>query len=213
MVRFLTVLCVLPALAGAQEVDSSETRLLGPARDVAVLAFPLDALIHAGAGAPRLAIEVRIALSERLALAVRPIGVWFVPTADREAHGGGGGAAIGVQWFLERPLAGPYVSVQAGDVEVSIDGEGGRFVGGDAVFGYALSWEGGAQLSLGVGFGYWHRMGVVDRGLNFPDVLSLRVGIGWGFGHDDAVCSPDDADNPDGGDGLLPDCMRHRETR
>ena len=174
--------CLLPTSAVAQEVDSSEDRHLGPARTSAVLAFPLDTLLTAASGRTRFELEVRVNLAHGLALAVRPIGLWLVPRSPEEGHGGGIGGALALQWFTRRALAGPFVALQGGDVEAFAGGQRGRMFGVSAIFGYVISWENGAMLSLGVGLGYWHRAGVLDTGIQVPEILSLRLGTGWGFG-------------------------------
>lgn len=170
------------SVAQTLEVDSRQDRYLGPGRTIAVLAFPLEAALNASAGAPQLSVEVRIDLGAGWAIGVRPIGVWYLPGARRDVHGGGVGAAIALQWYFERPLAGGFVGLQAGDVEAFIGGERGRLFGATAIFGYAISWDNGAMLSVGLGLGYWHRAGVLDSGVQWPEILSLRLGAGWGIG-------------------------------
>jgi len=164
------------------EVDTSPDRHLGPARDISVLAFPMEALMHATSGSPQLAVEVRVDVGHGVALGVRPIGVWYLPSRDHKVHGGGIGGALTLHWYTRRALSGPYLGLVAGDVEAFLDGERGRIVGASTIFGYALSYDSGALIHVGVGLGYWHKMGVVDNGIQWPELLSFRVATGWGFG-------------------------------
>lgn len=168
-----------PAPARAQ--PERPDRDLGPARGLALLAFPLEAFLSASAWQPIFAVELRVDLGAGLALGVRPMGVWYAKGSVADAHGGGVGGAVALLWFLQRALAGPYVGLQAGDVEAFVGGGRGRTVGGSALFGYARSWRSGALLDVALGLGYWHRMGVVDVGQTWPEVLSLRFGLGWGW--------------------------------
>lgn len=172
------------------DIDSSEDRFLGPARQVALLAFPLEILLNASAGAPQLALEVRIDLADNLALGIRPMLIWYLPSKKDAPHGGGFGGAISVQYYLDRPLSGPYVALQVGEVEAFIGDKRGRMFGGSAIFGWAINWDNGAVMTFGVGLGYWHRFGVLDTGIQWPEILSLRIGAGWGFGGPPAL--PDD---------------------
>ena len=139
-------------------------------------------MLTAIGGAPQLAAEVRFDLGAGLAIAVRPMAIWYLPVAPREEHGGGVGAALGLHWYQRRGLSGPFLAIQAGDVEAFVGGGRGRMVGGSAIFGYTISYESGGMISMGLGLGYWHRMGVLDTGVQWPEILSLRLGAGWGFG-------------------------------
>lgn len=172
---------MLPAGALGQDVDPSEDRYLGPERDVTLLAFPLEAALNATSGSPQLALEVRKDLGHGLAIAVRPIGVWYLPNDNHAEHGGGIGVALGIQWYTRRALSGPFVAIQGGDIEAFIAGERGRMFGASAIFGWSINWEGGAVMSVGVGLGYWHREGVLDSGVQWPEILSIRLGTGWGW--------------------------------
>lgn len=184
----LTAATLAAATVGAGPAWAAERpdRYLGPARKVAVLVFPLETILGATTQEPLLAVEVRIDLGAGLALAIRPIGVWYVKGGVSDAHGGGVGGALALHWYLQRALAGPFLALQGGDIEAFVGGERGRTVGGSAIFGYAWSLRSkgrssGPLFSVGLGLGYWHRMGVVDTGPVWPEILSLRFGAGWGW--------------------------------
>jgi len=166
----------------AYEVDSSETRYLGPGRDWAVVGFPIDLLMTSAGGAPRLEVGLRFSLSPHIALTLRPMAVWYLPTDRRPGHGAGAGGSLVVSWYLSRPLAGPYVALQGGDMEAFRPDGRGRMAGASAIFGYAISYDNGALLDVGVGLGYWPRSGVLDSGIQLPEILSFRVATGFGFG-------------------------------
>lgn len=167
--------------APAAAQPARRDRHLGPARDVQLLVFPLESFLSASAWQPIFAVEVRVHVGAGVALAARPMGVWYAAGTVGEGHGGGVGGALALLWYLDRALAGPYVGVQGGDVEAFVDGERGRTFGGSALFGYARTWRSGALVDVALGLGYWHRTGVLDTGQTWPEVLSLRVGLGWGW--------------------------------
>lgn len=179
------ITCALARPAAADDLDRVDPvqvdQRLGPAREVALVGFPVELLMTSLSGAPMLSLEARIALG-RFALTVRPIVAWVLPGTYGPEHGAGVGAAVGVQWYTRRALAGPYVALDGGDIEVFASAGHGRTAGGTLVFGYALSWDDGAVLCLGVGFGYWHKMGAIASGApGLPELLALHVDTGWGW--------------------------------
>lgn len=178
----LALLAAASAPRSATAQPTRRDRDLGPARDVQLVVFPLESFVSASAWQPIFAVEARVHVGAGFALAIRPMGVWYAAGTTRaDGHGGGVGGALAVLWYLERPLAGPYVGLQGGDVEAFVGDERGRTFGGSALFGYARSWPSGALLDVALGVGYWHRMGVVDTGQTWPEILSLRFGLGWGW--------------------------------
>ncbi len=163
---------------------AAEYTHLGPSRELVVLGFPVDLVYSSISKKPMLGVEVRLAASEGWAVGIEPIIVWYVGGDAFPTDGVGVGLVVSAQYYFDRSLAGGFVALQAGDIEAFIGGEYGRTVGGAAIFGYALSWDDGAQVSLGLGFGYWHRMGVVGGGMTIPELLALRLGVGWGWSTD-----------------------------
>jgi hypothetical protein len=153
---------------------------LGPGRDLSVLFYPIDVLTSSLSMKPMLGAEVRIALPDQWALAVYPVVVWYIEGEEFPAHGFGLGAMVSGMYFFERPLSGGFASIQVGDIEAYVAGESGRTVGAALVCGYAVSYDEGAMISVGLGIGYWYRMGVVGGGMSLPELLSLRLGFGWG---------------------------------
>jgi hypothetical protein len=72
--------------------------------------------------------------------------------------------------------------VYGGDVEAFLSSGHGRIYGATATFGYAIGYENGGILSFSFGVGYWHREGTLDTGVQWPEILSLRIGTGYGWG-------------------------------
>lgn len=193
---FLVVLALLAPRTGAAQGDEPDPLAglepelalddvdadprLGPERRVAVVAFPLEVLASAAGGRALFGAEVRLGLTPRLAITLKPIAAWLF--GGHSGDGFGAGGAVGLHWYTRRLLSGPFVGVQAGDIEAFRDGRRGRSAGGGVVFGYSVSYADGGIVCVGVGFGYWHRMGVVAGGPNLPEILSLRLDTGWGWG-------------------------------
>ena len=177
LVVSLAVALASPRLAeGAGRPD----RHLGPARRVALVTFPLETLLTGAFYQPTLTVELRVALGARLALTVSPIGVWYAAGGVASSHGGGTGGRLGLQYYFSRSLSGPFMGLQGGDLEAFVGGRRGRSVGGSFTFGYVLTRKDDFDLSLGLGLGYWHRMGILKQGpAGVPEVLSLQLGIGW----------------------------------
>ena len=159
--------------------DFADHSRLGPSRELAVLVLPLDVLRASVSATPAFGVEVRVALPERWALSVAPAVLWAVEGDRFPEHGVGAGLILGAHYYLDRDLAGGYIGVEVGDIEVFVGGDGGRTVGGAAVFGYALTWESGLIINLGLAFGYWHRMGLLESGPVLPEILAVRLGVGW----------------------------------
>ena len=178
----LALCATLGTLVSGEEVFKEHDRHLGPARDIVILMFPLDIIVSSIAEKPMLAVEVRKNLGEGWAIGVQPAVVYYAPGSTlSDAHGGGLGLVLSGHWYEKRALAGGFVTLQVGDIEAFVGDEFGRTVGAAAIFGYALSWDDGAEVSIGLGFGYWHRMGVVGGGFTLPEILSWRLGVGWGW--------------------------------
>ena len=170
------LLCA-PSDAAARE---RRDRHLGPAREIAIVTFPLETILTGAFYQPALAIELRVAVGARFVVTVTPLGVWYAAGGVTDVHGGGVGGRIGVQYYTSRSLAGPFFGLQGGDVEAFIGGRRGRSVGGSFTAGYVLTRRDEFDLSVAVGFGYWHRMGVLDTGsAGIPEIMSLQLGIGW----------------------------------
>jgi hypothetical protein len=192
VLRLLLIFVATPVAAAAAPIDrpfraadtpwSARTdRNLGPARDWALVTFPFDLLLTSLAGAPRFEVELRADLGGGIALGVRPMVSWYLPAVEGEAHGGGLGGSLVLAWYLERSLAGPFVAVQGGDLEAWLPDGRGRMAGGSVIFGYGASLQDGVLVNVGLGFGYWPRSGALDVGVQMPEVLSLRLEMGWGW--------------------------------
>ncbi len=162
--------------------DERPDRHLGPANDFAVLAFPLETALTAGFYQPLLGVDTRFALSDHVVIHVRPMDARYVKGGlDHNHHGWGVGGLAGFQYYLNRRMAGPFVGLQGGDVEAFVGGRRGHNFGGTALFGYTLTQNGGFVMSVGIGFGYWHRTGVLDSGgVALPEFMTLHLGLGWG---------------------------------
>lgn len=154
-------------------------RDLGPEQSLVVLVFPLELALTAAYAEPMLGVELRGHVGSRWVLTARPLVVWYLPQSVGR-HGYGLGGRAGVHYYLTRPLAGPFLGLQGGLVEALVGSSRGRMFGGTLSFGFARTWPGGNTLSLGLGFGYWHRQGAIRRGAGIPEVLSLELGLGWG---------------------------------
>ena len=162
--------------AGAPRKD----RHLGPARSVAVLTFPLETLMTAAFYRPALSVQLRTDLGAKVALTLRVTGIWYAAGGLVDDHAGGFGLALGVQYYTSKPLSGPFFGLEGGDVEIFAGHHHGRSYGGSFTFGYGLAFQDGWYLSFGLGLGYWHREGIIDKGPTFPEIMSLRLGVGWG---------------------------------
>ena len=187
MKHIILVICCLssfatPAAYAQHDVDSAEDRLLSAPKSWAIMAYPLELLTYATTGAPQLSLECWFDISHGFAVNLQPRIIWYPPTDERRTHDWGVGGAVGFYWFSERSLSGPYYGLFAGDVEGFLSTGHGRIYGATATFGYVFGLGDGAVISVGFDIGYWHRSGVLNTGVQWPDIMSFRLGAGYAGG-------------------------------
>ena len=167
---------------GQGTLDTDPDRLLSEPHRYAFVAYPLELLTYATINAPQISFELWFDLEYGLALNLQPRAIWYPPAGDRKTHDWAAGGAIGVYWFTSRSLTGPFYGIYGGDVEAPLSTGHGRIFGATATFGYAIGFADGGILSFSFGLGYWHRQGSLNTGVQWPEILSLRIGTGYGWG-------------------------------
>ena len=174
--------CQARAQTPEHSFDTREQRFLGPPHKYAITAYPMELLTYATINAPQVSFEIWFDLHSGFALSLQPRGIWYPPSGGRKTHDFGVGAALGIYWFAHRSLTGPFYGIYGGDVEAYLSTGPGRIFGATATFGYAIGYQSGGILSFSFGIGYWHRQGSLDTGVQWPEILALRIGTGYGWG-------------------------------